>query len=345
MAKLNQTTLDNIVAQTASRKNIHGAVMHIESADRTISLTSASGNISVDSPYYIASINKLLISFITHRLCQDGVMNLSDKISTYFSKEVMNGLLVYKDKDYSNELTIAHLISHTSGLPDYLIDKRPDGKKNMDLMLNGDNQAWPLDKVIAEVKKMNPKFVPGSIGKANYSEVNYRLLDKILELVTQKSIQELLTSTFEELEMKDTFVLTSASADKSVPIYFKQNIIKIDEYWKSTNHDVASTAHDQMKFIRAFFEGKYLTKETITRIQRWNSIFFPFKYGFGIQKFHLPRIFSPFAAVPDMLGHSGSVGSVAFFIPEKKLYITGTVNQPSNINVVFQTIVKVINKI
>jgi len=345
MKSLKQETLDKIVAQTAIKKNVHGSVFHIESVDRSMSLFSASGNISPESQYYIASINKLIISFVTLRLCQSKTINLDDKLSNYLPNEILNGLLVHNGKDYAGDLKIRHLISHTSGLPCYLIDKRPDGKKNMELILSGNDQSWPLEKVVSEVKKMKFKFIPESKGNASYSETNFRLLDRVLEVVTNKSIQDLLTDVFQELEMNNTFVLPSNSADNCAPIYFKQNEIEIKEYWISTNHDIASTAADQMKFIRAFFDGKYFSKEFINELKKWNNIFFPFKYGIGIQKFYIPRFLSPFKAVPELIGHCGSVGSIAFYVPDKQVYITGTVNQTSNPNIVFQTMIKIVNKL
>lgn len=345
MKFLKQETLDKIVAQTAKNKNVHGSVFHIESGDRSLSLFSATGNISPESQYYIASINKLIISFITLRLCQSKTINLDDKLSNYLPNETLNGLLVHNGKDYAGDLEIRHLISHTSGLPCYLIDKGPDGKKNMDLILNGNDQSWPLEKVVREVKKMKSKFIPGSKGKASYSETNFRLLDRVLEIVTNKNIQDLLTDVFQELEMNNTFVLPSNYANQCAPIYFKQNTISIREYWMSTHHDIASTAADQMKFIRAFFDGKYFSKEFIDELKKWNNIFFPFKYGIGIQKFYIPKLLSPFKAVPELIGHCGSIGSVAFYVPDKDVYITGTVNQTSNPNIVFQTMIKIVNKL
>jgi D-alanyl-D-alanine carboxypeptidase len=345
MKLLKQETLDKIVTQTAKNKNIHGSVFHIESGDKSFSLFSASGDISLESQYYIASINKLIISFITLRLCQDKVINLEDKISKYLPNEMLNGLLIRNGKDYTGDLTIYHLITHTSGLPCYLIDKRPDGKKNMDLILKGNDQSWPLDKVLSEVKKMKFKFFPGTKGRASYSETNFRLLDRVLEVITNKNIQDLLTDVFKELEMNNTFVVPSNSAVNCAPIYYKQNEIDIKEYWKSTHHDIASTAADQMKFIRAFFDGNYFSKEFINELKKWNNIFFPFKYGVGIQKFYIPRLLSPFKTVPELIGHCGSVGSVAFYVPDKDIYITGTVNQTSNPNIVFQTMIKIVNKL
>ena len=40
-----------------------------------------------------------------------------------------------------------------------------------------------------------------------------------------------------------------------------------------------------------------------------------------------PRIFSPFNAQPELVGHSGLSGAFAFYAPSAKTFITGTVNQ------------------
>ena len=120
MNRLSQPTLDRIVWQTVSNKHIHGAVFQVASPDQPMALTSAAGNIPANGFYYIASINKLFLSAITLRLHKDGKLNLTDKIVNFLPADMTRELLVYKGKDYSDQITIAHLISHTSGLPCYL---------------------------------------------------------------------------------------------------------------------------------------------------------------------------------------------------------------------------------
>jgi len=56
-------------------------------------------------------------------------------------------------------------------------------------------------------------------------------------------------------------------------------------------------------------------------------------------------ILSPFKAVPEIIGHCGSVGSLPFYVPDRNTYINGTVNQTSNPNIVFQVMIKVVNKL
>lgn len=284
----------------------------------------------------------MILSFISLRFIRDKKFNLHDPITSFLPASVSE-MVIYKGVDYTKELTVSHLITQTSALPCYLIDKRPDGRKNMDLMKNGDKQSWPLDKVISVVKHMQPGYRPGSAGKANYSETNFRLLGKILETVSGLPLQTLLSNLFAELQMDQTFVLPRPDSP-CAPVFFRQNQIDISDYWVSTGHDIASTADDQMKFLRSFFDGTSFSSQEINDLKTWNPIFFPFKYGMGIQKFYIPRILSPFQKFPETIGHCGSVGSVAFYIPEKELYVTGTVNQTSAPGLAFRTMVSIINQ-
>ena len=342
---MNQTILDQIVQNTVSHKDIHGAVFHVSSLNNSLELVSAHGNISAHDPYYIASINKFMVSAITLRLCHQKRISLVDKISKYLSEDMISNLLTINKRDYSGEITIQHLISHTSGLPCYLTDKQRDGTKNMDLILNGDNQSWPFDKMVNVVKNMKARYIPGKKGKANYSETNFRLLEKIVEKVTNKSIDRVLTSLFEELGMRNTFVLLKNNYRKIVPCYFKDKEIMIHEYWESTRKDIASTAQDTMIFLKAFFSGHFFPKKNISQLEMWNKIFFPFKYGIGLQLFYIPALLSPFKGVPKIIGHCGSSGAISFYVPAKKVFITGTVNQTSNKGIAFQTLIKIIKRL
>jgi hypothetical protein len=75
-------------------------------------------------------------------------------------------------------------------------------------------------------------------------------------------------------------------------------------------------------------DSMHFPKEDLDIIQKeWNAIFFPLQYGIGIMKFQLPRIFSPFKAMPVLIGHSGLSGSFSFYCPEKDVFLCGTINQ------------------
>jgi len=166
----NQSTFNQLVKSTSTKKNICGAVFYASTEDNGIDLISAAGNIKEDSQYYIASINKLFVSALILRLAIRRKLDLQDKIAKYLPEDMARGLHVYKGKDYSNEISITHLLSQTSGLPCYLIDRQANGKKVMTELEAGIDQPWPIDRVIQEIKRMKPHFPPG---RKNNSLLNY----------------------------------------------------------------------------------------------------------------------------------------------------------------------------
>jgi D-alanyl-D-alanine carboxypeptidase len=341
---LNQITLDQIVQRISRRKTLGGAVFYVSTDNNGVDAISAAGEFNVDSTYYIASINKLFVSSIILKLFHNGKLDLHDKISRYLPSHVMKGLHVYKGQDFSDEITIAHLLAQTSGLPCYLTDKQTNGKKVMSELEAGKDQAWPIEKAMEAIKTMSPHFPPGSPRKAIYGDTNHQILSKIIEHIQGDTISNILTNLFEELNMTNTYVCSHSNTATFIPIRCGSETTKIPNFITSTQNDIISTAKDQMIFLKAFVNGHFFPKEKLNTLKIWNNIFFPFKYGIGIQKFHLPWIFHPFHSLPEIIGHCGSTGTIAFYVPDMNLYITGTVNQQKSPHVAFQALLKIILK-
>ncbi len=343
--KLNKSILNQLLTNVITKKYIYGAVFYVSSHDNSIDLIAAAGNIKEHSQYYIASVNKFFVSAIILKLYTQNKLDLHDKISKYLLEEVVRGLHIFKGKDYSNELSIAHMLSHTSGLPCYLTEKQVNGRKAIAELEAGIDQPWPIDKVIQEVKKMRTHFPPGKEGRAKYADTNHQILGLIIENITGEPVNIVLKNLFNELNLSNTYVCEDVNDQNFVPICFKSAKRHIPLFLNSTQNDIISTAKDQMIFLKAFFSGYFFPQERLNELEKWNNIFFPFKYGVGIQKFYLPRILSPFHSIPEMVGHCGSNGSVAFYVPDMDLYITGTINQQARPNIAFQTMIKFINKL
>lgn len=94
-----------------------------------------------DSQYFNASVTKLYDTAIVMRLVDEGRLVLDEKIAKFLPDEYMQGLHVLKGVDYSNEITIKHLISNTSGLPDYFFHKQPNEKTATSHLLEGHEQS------------------------------------------------------------------------------------------------------------------------------------------------------------------------------------------------------------
>ena len=345
---MDQQFLDRLVAAAVGKSDVAGAVLHVTSGDGRLDLTSCAGNLRADSRYYIASINKLFMSALILRLAAQGRIGLDDRLADFVPAELISGLHVLGGTDHSGRITLRHLLSQTSGLPDYLEDEQPDGRVAIKDLEAGLDPAWPLAKVVEAVKSMPPHFPPGEPGAARYGDTGHQLLELVVEAVTGASTREALQGAFDELGMADTYVAgevqdgaaASTGVSDYVPVRFKAKEVGIGRFIGSTGNDIVSTARDQMTFLRAFIEGRFWPQERLGELERWNKVFFPFEYGVGIQRLVLPRAMTLFRRVGPMVGHAGSVGSVAFYSPDKDVYFTGTVNQQAKPSAIYRPLIR-----
>ncbi|HPX77101.1 MAG TPA: serine hydrolase domain-containing protein, partial [Bacteroidales bacterium] len=107
-------SLQAILDKKVDGKKIFGTSFALKK-DNTV-WQGASGNLSIDQPYFIASTTKLFTTAIILKLKEEGKLSLDDKIHQYVDISVLFRLHLYQKKDYSQEISIKHLLSHTSGL-------------------------------------------------------------------------------------------------------------------------------------------------------------------------------------------------------------------------------------
>ncbi len=308
----------------------------------------ASGNLTTDRPYFIASTTKLFTTAIIMKLRAEGKLSLEDKISKYIDASILSGLHFYKGKDYSQELTIRHLLSHTSGLPDYFQDKGASGKSLENELMAGNDQFWTFEESIDRSKKMSPLFVPGTKGKAKYSDANFQLLGKIIETITGKSYAENCQDRIiQPLSLTKTYLYQDATDEKPKMLYHKSKELKIPKAMTSFGPDggMVSVSADMLVFIEAFFTGKLFPLSYIDELQEWNRIFPPMRAGVGIHLFKLPWIFDPTGAIPYFIGHSGLSGALTFYSPKENIYIAGTVNQTAHPDISYRTMISLTQRI
>lgn len=336
-----ENILQSILDKTVYGKMVFGTSFGIKKDDFT--WFGASGNLSIDQSYFIASTTKLFTTAIILYLKSEGKLQLEDKISIYLDKSILNGLHIYKGNDYLDKITIKHLLSHTSGLADYFQGKGREGQSLEDDIKNGNDQFWTFEQAIERTKAMPTLFIPGTKNKAHYSDANFQLLGKIIELITNKSYatncDELI---IKPLKLSHTYLYKDATDKTPKTLYYKENELDIPKAMTSFGADggIVSTSADMLVFIQAFFTGLLFPKEYIDDLQEWNNIFFPMKSGIGIHLFKLPWIFNPTGAMPYFIGHSGLSGALAYYSPKENIFIVGTVNQVASPDISFRTMIK-----
>ena len=162
--------------------------------------------------YDKASVSKMMLtSMIALRLLADGEIYLHDSIAHFLGENVP------QDK---KTITIRHLLTHTSGLPPYvmLCEQIDDARETLSYILSIPLQCKPGTKTI-------------------YSCMGFILLGKVLEAVSHRSLDALAKEqVFEPLSMRHTGYcpLQSAQTNKTNIAYTEQR----DGKWlKGDVHD------------------------------------------------------------------------------------------------------------
>lgn len=346
-----QSEIDEVV-----RKNgdVFSAVLMITNTTGDFLWAGAAGTayadksepMKVDTPIFIASITKMYTAAATMILLEREMLSLDDSISIFLPTSLLEGLHRYKGRDHTEQLRVYHLISQTSGLPDYFTERAKNESSILDRIIASGDMEWNVEDVVRIVKSgLSAKFPPepkeqeNSGNKAYYSDTNYQLLGAVIESVTQKHLHEVFSELIiEPLELSSTYLhgfKEPGTTPESPPanIYYKTKPLFLDKAMTSFGPDggMVSNVKDSLKFLRHFMESKIFTQpSTLQRMKSWRRIFSPFHYGLGLMRFKLPRIFSPFSATPELIGHSGSTSSFLFHSEVDQLYIGGTLNQIEN---------------
>src|SRR5699024_8088165 len=109
--KVDETFLNNTVRQMTEKKNNFGAVLCVEQGNNGFSWTGSSGNLEIDSQYFITSVTKLYVTAVVLKLRANHQLQLEDKMINYLSEDIVRGIHVLNRVEYSNDITIKHLIS------------------------------------------------------------------------------------------------------------------------------------------------------------------------------------------------------------------------------------------
>jgi D-alanyl-D-alanine carboxypeptidase len=320
--------LQKILNATVDNRGVFGSVVKVSSPE--ITWMGSAGNMNLKTPFFIASTTKLYTAAIIFQLCFEKKMDLEDRIANYIDSNVLDDLHVLDDKEYSHEITIKQLLSHTSGIADYFEQKNESGDVLANQIKAGIDLSWSFEELLTWTKGMPSKFRPGEESQAFYSDTNYQLLGYIIEKVTGLSFDEnLMQRVVEPLSLSHTYMFRDIDDTKPIDMYCQHRQLHIPKAMSSFGCDggIVSNVDELMTYIKAFYDGTLFPKSYIEDSNQWNKLFFPLEYGMGMMRFKLPRIFTPFNVLPELIGHSGTSGAFAFYAPEKELFIVGTVNQ------------------
>ncbi|GAA3042879.1 serine hydrolase domain-containing protein [Streptosporangium longisporum] len=169
-----------------------GAVVHVRDDGRIREAAAGFADLAtrtpmrVDHRFRIASVTKTFTAAIVLQLVRERRLTLGDTLG-----KLLPGVLPGADG-----VTVEQLLTHTSGIPDYLTDSRfTDAVVDRGLH----TRDWPPSELLGYGGK------PGKRGVNRYSNSNFILLGLVIEKVTGKSYSEALSERITgPLRLRDT---------------------------------------------------------------------------------------------------------------------------------------------
>lgn len=205
--------------------------------------------------YRIGSITKTFTATMIFQLIDEGKLSLSTKLAKYFP-QLPN----------AEKITISDLLSHTSGLIDYVNDVT--------------DKSWitnphPKAELLDTIAKGKVHFLPGT--KQQYSNSGYLLLGYILEEITGKSYSKLIDIRI----IKKTGLRNTSSGEpnnsgknEAIPYQMgnKWNGVK-DIYFPNVIGvgDILSTPADLLTFMGALSSGKLISANSYAQMSSFKD--------------------------------------------------------------------------
>ena len=274
-----------------------------------------------DTIFPIASITKSFTSIAIMQLQERGLLNVDDKISKY-----ING------SKWEKEITIHHLLTHTSGLP-------KDG------LFLGQSYV-SLEKNIEHIKNYSLWFEPGP--KYSYSNAGYQILAAIIEKVSGESYNNYIKNNiFLPLRMNNSKGGTDSSYGENQAIGYQiltKEASRLSIYNFSCitgSGNIYSNVEDLYKYERGIADCKILSKNSINEIFsiHWGEGNSGYGYGWNVTERYNYKKYS----------HSGNIGgggynSLMIRYPEKDYVLIFLTNNADTtaLNVVVETMEAII---
>jgi peptidoglycan/LPS O-acetylase OafA/YrhL/CubicO group peptidase (beta-lactamase class C family) len=329
--------LQRILDDTVADGTIPGAVLSVRLGDGT-TWSGASGVADRDAGaamqtatrLRVGSLSKMFTAVVVMQLVEEGAIELDAPVSTWLPDLLPNG----------DAVTVRQLLQHTSGLYDYLEDRRFVAQAYEE-----PERIWEPRELVEYATEFPPSFAPGAENSWDYSSTNYVVLGMIVEEVTGRSLaEELRERVLTPLALEATFSVpqerVSGPQARGYSKSDDQTEVAMSFAYGSAN--IVTTADDLRLFGDALFAGQLLEPETLAQMEefvdgkgRYNMP--ALAYGLGLMRNRLPISAGPDdqprpPAASRVVGHIGGFGgfrAALWFAPESGTLVALGMNQAS----------------
>lgn len=195
--------------------------------------------------FRLASVSKTVTGVLAGILVNENVVGLDEKVT-----DLIPGFRL-KNEENTKNLTVRHLLSHSSGLEPHAFDMLVE-----DLV--------PLDLIISRLNEAEIAALPGKV--YGYQNVMFSLFDPVLQAKTQKTYQQVMKEkVFQPFGMKNAsldFESFESSTNKALPHQQTEKsykVLKLNNRYYSTAPaaGVNASISDMGQFLLAISGDDY----------------------------------------------------------------------------------------
>jgi len=272
----------------------------------------AVGKASPDTIFLIASITKPLTAA--------GVMLLADRNELRLSDPVCRFIPEFSEGD-RRLITIRHLMTHTSGLPDQL-------PENVELR----KQQAPLEEFVERAIRTPLLFKPGQ--KVRYQSMGFLLASEVVQRITKQHFRDYLRKElFLPLGMQKSVLglgdfqiaeTAQCQVEDAPGLYGGGSDTRSwnwnSPYWRNLGvpwGGAHSNGSDLERFLRYFLhpDGSLLKLDTAKEMVTNQNVGLQTPWGWGLGFMVQSRSLGEFCS-PATFGHSGSTGTLCWADPQ-----------------------------
>ena len=283
LAQTKAEKIDQLISKYSEYGKFNGSVLVANQGQVILKKGYGMANMEWDMPnapntkHRLGSITKQFTAMLILQLAQDGKLDLQAPITTY---------LPDYPKRTGNIITIHHLLTHTSGIPNYT--------SFPGFMESESRNPYTPEAFIEKFQDKDLDFKPGE--RFSYSNSGYFLLGVIAETLTGKSYEFLLNENiFKPLDMRATGfdnhsdILKNRATGYEKEIGSYKNAKYLDMSIPYAAGSMYSTAEDLYLWDQALYTNKLLSKKYMElyfkpQISAWQNSHYAYGWGVGYSK-------------------------------------------------------------
>ncbi len=332
-----QGTLNDIVRDYV--ENDSAIVVQVTTPDNTWVATG--GLARPDQPttptdrFRIASMSKTYVAALTLLLVEEGYFELDDLASEWLPDEIVENIA------NADEVTLRHLLSMRSGIPDYL-----GTDAFWETVEDDPTYTWTVENSLAYAYNEPALFAPDEA--FDYSNSNYLLMQLVLEAATEEPLHVLMREyILDPLGLDNTYTQISETlpggfVDSYTDIYGDGNVINaslVNDGAGLADGGLISTVEDVTTFYQALlYDETLLSEASFDELLSFSDDDEAGGYSLGLILWE--------TEYGDAIGHSGGVlgfASIGIYLEEADVIIVVlAANEALDLESILEDIIEVL---